>query len=237
MSAAEEEEKRLSAIAQDSWYACGANAATVRHAASIIARFFRPTACLELGPAEGLMTEELAKHFEDLTCVDGAPSFCASLEARFPQATVTCALFERYAPQRSFDTIVLGHVLEHVADPDALLRRLRGWLSPQGRVIAVVPNALSLHRQIAVEMDLLPEEHALNESDLHHGHRRVYDPTTLRGAFRDAGLRIEAFGGYWLKPVSNRQIETQWTPEMLAGAMRVGERYPEIAAEIYVVAG
>jgi 2-polyprenyl-3-methyl-5-hydroxy-6-metoxy-1,4-benzoquinol methylase len=237
MSATRDEKGRLAAIAQDSWYACGANAATVRYSANILARFQRQTACLELGPAEGLMTETLATLFQDLTCVDGAPSFCESLKARFPQVKVVCALFEDFVPQRRFDTIVLGHVLEHVADPGDILSRVRGWLNPQGRVIAVVPNALSLHRQIAVEMGILPEVHALNETDLHHGHRRVYDPMTLRKEFENAGLHIEVFGGYWIKPVSNRQIEEHWTAEMLEGAMRVGERYPEIAAEIYVVAG
>jgi hypothetical protein len=45
------------------------------------------------------------------------------------------------------------------------------------------------------------------------------------------------FGGYWLKPLSNAQLEAHWTPEMLEAYMQVGERYPDIAAEIYVIAG
>ena len=50
------------------------------------------------------------------------------------------------------------------------------------------------------------------------------------------GLEIEAFGGYWLKPLSNGQIEQDWTPQMVEAFMKLGERYPDIAAEIYVVA-
>ena len=72
--------------------------------------------------------------------------------------------------------------------------------------------------------------------DIHHGHRRVFDPASFRQCFLSAGLTIETSGGYWLKPVSNRQIEQTWTPEMLAAFMELGERYPDIAAEIYVVA-
>jgi hypothetical protein len=49
-------------------------------------------------------------------------------------------------------------------------------------------------------------------------------------------LQIEFFGGYWLKPLSNQQIEENWTPSMLDVFMRLGERYPDIAGEIYVVA-
>ena len=86
-------------------------------------------------------------------------------------------------------------------------------------------------------MGLLPAEDALNELDLHHGHRRVFNPESFRHCFIASGLDVEIFGGYWLKPVSNRQIEQDWTPEMLGAFMQLGERYPDIAAEIYVIAG
>ena len=72
--------------------------------------------------------------------------------------------------------------------------------------------------------------------DHHHGHKRVYNPETFRRDFQRAGLEVEAFGGYLLKPLSNGQIEETWTPEMVDAFMRLGERYPDIAAEIYVIA-
>lgn len=231
------EKQRLDEIASDSWYASGVNGASVRYSVGIFARHFRPGSCLELGPAEGLATEHLAQRFDDLTCVDGAREFCARLRQRHPRAAVHEALFETYEPGRAFDNIILGHVLEHVEAPRPLLARVREWLAPGGRVFAAVPNARSIHRQMAVLMGLLDAENALNDTDRHHGHRRVYDPEGFRQEFLQAGLRIELFGGYWLKPLSNRQIDESWTPEMIAAAMAVGERCPDIAAEIYVVAG
>jgi 2-polyprenyl-3-methyl-5-hydroxy-6-metoxy-1,4-benzoquinol methylase len=130
----------------------------------------------------------------------------------------------------------VGHVLEHVEDPSALLARVRGWLAPDGVLLACVPNGRSVHRQAAVMMGLLDDEYELNETDRHHGHRRVYSPESLRRDVRAAGLRIEFFGGYWLKPVSNAQIDRDWSEDMLRAFMALGERYPDIAAEIYVVA-
>ena len=85
-------------------------------------------------------------------------------------------------------------------------------------------------------MGILREEDTLNELDLHHGHRRVFNPETFRNCVAPAGLKIEIFGGYWMKPVSNAQIEASWTPEMIEAFMVLGERYPDIAGEIYVVA-
>lgn len=231
------ESNHLESIARVSLYAAGANSATIRHSYHIFDRHFCEGATLELGPAEGVMTEYLAKRFKELTLVDGAETFCRELKLKYPTADVVHSIFEEFMPKRKFDNIVLGHVLEHVADPVQILSLAKKWLAPTGRILAAVPNARSLHRQAAVLMGLLECEDSLNEADKHHGHRRVFNPETFRSAFHKAGLKIDIFGGYWLKPVSNRQIEESWTPEMLAAFMTLGERYPDIGGEIYVVAG
>src|SRR4051794_2780088 len=173
------ERNRLEDIASDSWYAQGANGASVRYCGRVFARHWRGDRCLELGPAEGVMTEALAPSFERLVLVDGSEQFCDALAERHPHAEVICSLFEDWDTDERFETIVIGHVLEHVADPAALLARGRGWLAEDGVLLAAVPNARSLHRQAAVLLGLLQEEHELNESDRHHGHRRVYDPESF----------------------------------------------------------
>jgi len=227
---------RLEKIAGDSLYAAGVNSDTIRYSFRIFERHLRGASILEMGPAEGVMTELLAGTGKSLTVVEGSLAFCDSIAARLPAVDVVHSLFEDYAPSGRFDNIVLGHVLEHVEDAAAIVARAAQWLMPRGRILAAVPNSRSLHRQAAVLMQLLPGEDALNEMDIHHGHRRVFSPESFRRCFLDAGLTIDIFGGYWLKPVSNRQIEQTWTPAMLDAFMQLGERYPDIAGEIYVVA-
>jgi len=231
-----DELERLERIAAASRYAAGLNVETICYAFRVFERHLRGGSILEMGPAEGVMTEMLAGIGRALTVVDGSAAFCDSLARRFPTVNVLHALFEDFVPPQRFDNIVLGHVLEHVADPAAIIARAAHWLSPRGRLLAAVPNSRSLHRQAAVMMGLLKTEDALNESDLHHGHRRVFNPESFRQCFLSAGLTIEIFGGYWLKPLSNEQIEKSWTREMLHAFMQLGERYPDIAAELYIVA-
>jgi 2-polyprenyl-3-methyl-5-hydroxy-6-metoxy-1,4-benzoquinol methylase len=231
-----DERNRLDDIAADSAYGAGANRPMIAYSFEVFQRYIRPGPILEMGPAEGHMTGDLAGLGHPLTMVEGAEPFCESLRQRFPQANVIHALFEDFNPQERFQTIVLGHVLEHVDDPVGILARAKGWLADGGRVLAAVPNARSIHRQAAVLMGLLPFEETLNETDLRNGHRRVYNPETLRRDFLQAGLSIEVFGGYWLKPLSNAQIERDWDERLLNTFMAMGERYPDIAAEIYVVA-
>ncbi|MBN8497087.1 MAG: class I SAM-dependent methyltransferase [Candidatus Accumulibacter sp.] len=191
---------------------------------------------LEMGPAEGVMTELLATTGKSMTVVEGSALFCNDLRARFPQAQVINALFEDFEPTEQFDTIIMGHVLEHVQEPVDILLRARGWLKPGGLIFAAVPNAQSLHRQAAVIMGMLPRVDALNAMDLHHGHRRVFNPETFRLAFTQAGLQVDIFGGYWLKPLANGQIESHWNSAMIEAFMQLGERYPDIAGELYIVA-
>lgn len=232
----DEEIGSLNQIASRSLYAEGMNAETIRYSFEVFSRHFRSGNALEMGPAEGVMTGLLSLVFDDLTVVEGSSIFCDQLKNRYPRVDVINCLFEQFQPARKYDNIILGHVLEHVEDPVGILRQVSTWLSPQGKVFAAVPNARSIHRQAAVLMGMLPSIFALNEMDRRHGHRRVYSPETFRGDFAMAGLRVDIMGGYWLKPLSNRQIEEGWNSEMLRAFMCLGEFYPDIAAEIYVIA-
>jgi len=230
------EDKRLQRVAKDSWYKKGIAPETILYSGNIFCRHIRKgSAVLELGPAEGAMTGLLLKRTKDLTVVEGAPEFCKILRKNYPNLKIQRSLFENFEPSRRYDAIVMGHVLEHVVDPGLILERAAKWLTKNGKIMAAVPNAWSVHREAAVIMKLIPSVYHLNESDLHHGHRRVFDPKSLRATFESAGLSVDVMGGYWLKPVSNAQIESSWTPLMLKAFMRLGEKHPDIAAEIYII--
>jgi 2-polyprenyl-3-methyl-5-hydroxy-6-metoxy-1,4-benzoquinol methylase len=231
------EKIRLESISNVSLYCAGVNSASIKYSFKIAQRHMVGDTILELGPAEGVMTELLAATGKKLTLVEGSSLFCESLRHRFPDANTVNALFEEFQSNELFDNIILGHVLEHVEDAVGILSRAKKWLKPdEGRLFAAVPNSRSLHRQAAVIMGILREEDTLNEMDMHHGHRRVFNPESFRNSFARAGLKIEIFGGYWMKPVSNAQMEASWTQDMVDAFMVLGERYPDIAGEIYVVA-
>lgn len=231
-----EEKKKLQRISESSLYSAGVMSAAISYCFRILKRNLVGETVLEMGPAEGVMTELLVGTDMTITLVEGSALFCDSLRQRFPKAQVVNKLFEEFEPEGAFDNIIMGHVLEHVQDPIAIIAKASSWLRPGGRIFAAVPNSRSLHRQAAVVMGLLPCEDTLNELDLHHGHRRVFNPETFRSAFTQAGLKVDVFGGYWLKPLANSQIEASWAPAMVEAYMQLGERYPDIAAEIYVVA-
>jgi 2-polyprenyl-3-methyl-5-hydroxy-6-metoxy-1,4-benzoquinol methylase len=200
--------------------------------------FFRGISALELGIADGQMTARLLEHFARVTGLEGSAKFIAEVEAQLAareRLHLIHTLFEEFQTAERFDTVLVMHVLEHVEDPVGLLRLAATWLAPDGVLLINVPNARSLHRLAATKMGLLEQPHSFNETDRSLGHRRVYYPEQLAADIAAGGLRLERMGGIFLKPLANKQIESDWTPEMIDAFYALGDEFPDIAAEIYAV--
>lgn len=189
---------------------------------------------LELGPAEGEMTQFLIEDFANLTVVEGSADLLGQIPDRYNLKKVH-ALFEDFNPGRRFNTIIMEHILEHVNDPLALLRKAKEWLLPGGKILIGVPNGHSVHRLVAVKMGLLAHPCELNSRDHDLGHRRVYTQDTLRSDIENAGFTVVEMGGVFFKPLSNKQIQDYWTEDMIAGFHKLGRDFPEHAAELYAV--
>jgi len=230
------EKKRVMEHSQAMHYSDMVMQKTTKYCGMIFRRFMVNGSVLELGPAEGVMTDVLCSYFDDYTVVDGVDYFVEEIEKRHPKIKGYASLFEDFVPDQKYNNIVLGHVLEHVENPVEILKMCGTWLSDNGCIVAAVPNAKSIHRQAAVLMGLLETEYQLNEQDEKNGHRRVYDMDSLKNDFIKADYEIITCGGYWFKPVSNAQINENWNEKMIDSFLRLGEKYPDISGEIYIIA-
>lgn len=197
--------------------------------------FLAGAKCLEMGPADGEMTGFLKDDFEELHVVDAAEAFVRSAEKLGPNVVGHVSLFESFEPPTSYDTIVMSHVLEHVHDPVAVLQKAVTWLNPGGRIVAIVPNADSLHRRLGVKLGMLQTRNELNSQDVEIGHRRVYDREDLDRDILTAGLTAVSKGGIFLKLLSNTQM-LMFDDDRLVDAMfELGKDLPELCSEIYSV--
>lgn len=196
--------------------------------------FFRGVKALELGPALGQMTKYLVNDFDKLDLIDGSKELLDQIP-NYKNVEKYHSYFEDFETESKYDTIIMSHVLEHIENPIELLKKIAQWLEDDGTLIISVPNAKSLHRQVAVQMGLLDSEFQLNDRDHKLGHYRVYDLSNLKSHAKRAGYTLLEEGGIFLKPVSNGQIEGNWDDEMIRGFFEIGKRFPSLCAEIYIV--
>ena len=235
----------LDEIAIESIYAEGVAVDTMKYCCQLFLDNMKKGSVLELGPAEGLMTGIIYKNKEyfdswsggkDYSIVEGSKVFSDSLRKRYPMIKLHNMYFEEFDSNRKYDNIILGHVLEHVDNPLEILSKYKEYLTSGGRILAAVPNANSIHRQAAVRMGLLKSIYDFSEKDKRHGHQRVFDFDSFESIFINSGYRIVKKGGYWLKPLSDGQINNTWSKDMINAFLSLGEKYPDIAGEIYIIA-
>ena len=189
-------QEKLENVAENSLYTTFTNSMTIEYSFEVFNRFLKPGSILELGPAEGLMTNYLKDIDPNLTVIEGSKIFADQLKLKFPTIKVIHALLEDEQLDKQIDNIILGHVLEHVEDPDKLLNYIKPWLKDGGVILCAVPNARSLHRQVAVEIGFIESISEMSEKDIHHGHMRIYTPETLQRDFLQSGYKIKNKGGY-----------------------------------------
>lgn len=190
---------------------------------------------LELGVGHGYTCDRFSKHFAHYEVIDGSPAVISQFRQNYPGSAVILheGYFENFQPEGKFDLIVMGFVLEHVDDPDLILRRYREFLAPGGKIAVAVPNAESLHRRFGHAAGLLPDMSVLGAGDLALGHLRTFTVATLDKALEDAGYAVTRREGIFLKPFTTGQMKSlDLTTDVLMAMCKVGQDYPELSAAL-----
>lgn len=204
--------------------------------------FFRQGNFLELGSFKGDFTRRFLPHFDDITCVEASNEAMDIARREFgDKVKYVNALFEEAVLPSKYDNIVLTHVLEHIDDPVALLKRINDeWLSDTGRFFLVCPNANAPSRQIAVKMGLITHNAAITPAEAEHGHRITYSLDTLERDAKAAGLNVVHRSGIFFKALANFQWDRLLgtdiiSPAYLEGCYELGHHYPDLCSSIFLM--
>nr|WP_197677702.1 class I SAM-dependent methyltransferase [Opitutus sp. GAS368] len=197
---------------------------------------------LELGSYQGLFTERLLARFKRVDCVEASAAAIAVAKKKVGRrAKFIHGTFEQVALERKYDAVFMTHVLEHVDDPVAVLRRVNDeWLADTGQLFLVCPNAHAASRQIAAKMAVVSHNAAVTESEGRHGHRVTYSFDTLERDAREAGLKIVVRSGIFFKALANFQLDAVIknkivSPGYLEGCYNLGMQYPDLCASIFLL--
>lgn len=193
----------------------------------LLALLDRPQRVLDVGCSTGYLAERLQQSGADVVgldmderAVELAGRFCSEVHVGDVET------MELPFEPASFDAIVCGDLIEHVRDPQALLARLRQFLSPGGRLVLSTPNIANW----AIRLSLLFGRFRYTEwGILDKTHTHFFTRKTLRECLEAAGYRVVVFDYTVPVPVLS-------TPRVEAMAHRIGRLRPSLLAYQFVVA-
>jgi 2-polyprenyl-3-methyl-5-hydroxy-6-metoxy-1,4-benzoquinol methylase len=126
----------------------------------------------------------------------------------------------------SLDLVLCLDVLEHMADPWALVRRLSALMAPGGRLIVSVPNIRN-YRFIW---------RLITRGDFHYRDFGLLDRTHLRFFVRDTAMELAACGGLEIGHVGMTNAMRPWEPRALLNRLAFGRLDGFLAKQWLVVA-
>jgi 2-polyprenyl-3-methyl-5-hydroxy-6-metoxy-1,4-benzoquinol methylase len=204
--------------------------------------FFIKGNLLELGSFKGDFTQRFLPYFEDITCLEASDEAIAIAKKELgDKVKFINSLFETANLPTKYDNIVLTHVLEHLDDPIAVMKRINDeWLSDIGRFFLVCPNANAPSRQIAVKMGLISHNSAITPAEAEHGHKITYTLDTLERDSKAAGLNVVHRSGIFFKALANFQWDRLLNTdiislEYLEGCYQLGQQYPDLCSSIFLM--
>ena len=136
-----------------------------------------PGRMLEIGCASGAFLHEMHGQGWKVQGIEFSKK-AAQAAAQLGHSVHAGALETAPQPDEPFDLIVGWMVLEHLHDPIACLRKLRGWINPSGYLVLSVPNASS------IDFRMFKEYCYANHLPNHLFH---FTPRTLARVLADSG--------------------------------------------------
>jgi len=143
---------------------------------------------LEIGCGEGFVSEQLRKKGCVITGIeiDGksakrAKKFCKKvLVGNIEEVKLNFA-------KESFDVILFGDVLEHLFDPEAVLKKLRPFLAKNGKIVVSLPNIANWK----IRLGLLKGQFDYTDwGILDKTHIRFFTRKRAKNLIKEAGFRI-----------------------------------------------
>ncbi len=154
---------------------------------------------LEIGCSTGYMSQLMAERNcivtgveVDTAAANRARTYCKEVHV----VDLNSSDWIKDLAERTFDVVLLGDVLEHLADPGSALVQIREVVNEGGSLVISLPNVVHWITRLRI---LLGQFDYASWGTLDHTHLRFFTLKTARALIESAGYRIirfhPAFGG------------------------------------------
>jgi SAM-dependent methyltransferase len=164
---------------------------------------------LDLGCRTGALTQHYAEG-NSVVGVDVDRDALARAVERLGIETIWADVEDELpVADESFDVVVAGELLEHLADPAAAVAKARRALKPGGRFVGSVPNAFRLKSRLRFAAGRHPESDPT--------HLQLFTPAALQALLAD-------FEDVWISFAVGRFV--RWHPRLMARVQVFTARKP-----------
>lgn len=142
----------------------------------------RPCDVLEVGPGTGHVLQWLKAQGHNVTAVEHSPALARQLSDRLKLPVLNGEFETLDLAPASFDAFCSFHVIEHVSDPLAHLRKAHALVRPGGIAFVATPNARSWQQLLFPPLS----------PNFDSAHLFVFSPASLQSLCAQSGWEIVA---------------------------------------------
>ncbi|MFY9341772.1 MAG: class I SAM-dependent methyltransferase [Planctomycetota bacterium] len=159
---------------------------TFRKRMALVSRWLPPRArVLDVGCAAGYFLRVAREHGHDVHGCELSAAIATHAVRELGGERIHVGLLDEAVAakgwaQQSFDLVTAWDVIEHVPDPQALLRQMRALIKPGGRLLLETQNVASRWARVLGKR----WHHYKHDEHLYH-----FSPDTLRALLRNCGFR------------------------------------------------
>lgn len=202
---------------------------------------YKPQAILEIGCGDYPLFTDVGGAF---TIVEPSDDFASnaielSKQNQTPVKVINDFFEESIDQLERYDMIICASLLHEVENPEDFLKKLFSICDKNTLVHINVPNALSMHRILAVESGLMPSIYDLSDRNIKLQQHSVFDIHSLTDMVRAAGGQVIDSGSIFIKPFTHAQMMRLLdcdiiSEKVLDGFYNLVKYMPELGSEIYV---
>lgn len=144
---------------------------------------------LEIGPAAGQMSAQFQARGCRVWGVEVNPALAAAAVPHCEKVLVADVEHDSFLSELEggFDYLVCCDVLEHLSDPEKVLRKLTNRLAGGGALVAAVPNIAFLTSRLKIVLGIFDYQ---SSGIMDQNHLRFFTVRTLKDLVRRAGYRV-----------------------------------------------
>ena len=202
---------------------------------NIFKDYIKDKTVLEIGSADGVMTEKIVNIAKILDVVEPSKIYCNIIKNIKGVNFIFNDFLENIQFESTYEVVLIASLLHFFEHPENFLLEIKKIINHESIVLATVPNVTSLHRQMGVEMGLLNSVYDETERNKKFQQFGRFNLNSFKELFEDCGYEVLESYGYMLKPFSSDiMFKLDLSEEQLNALFNLGKKYQGISSQLFV---